>query len=120
MIDHIGLPVRDYKKSKQFYEKVLQPLGISLVKEVFEKYSGFGKDGKPEFWIEEGVPLNRLHVAFLAKDRKTVDLFYQNALKIGGKDNGAPGPRPQYHENYYGAFILDPDGYNIEAVCHGK
>ena len=118
IIDHIGLPVRNYRKSKQFYLEVLKPLGYELIKE-FGNIGGFGKEGKAEFWIEEGIPHNRFHVAFIAKDHKTVDAFYETALKAGGKDNGAPGPRPQYHENYYGAFILDLDGYNIEAVCHG-
>lgn len=118
IIDHIGINVQDYQKSKQFYEKLLKPLGYELVMEVFGKYAGFGKDEKPEFWIGEGEPLKSLHVAFVAKDHKTVDAFYENGLKIGGKDNGAPGVRAHYHPNYYGAFIIDPDGYNIEAVCH--
>ncbi len=118
IIDHIGITVRDYQTSKEFYKKLLQPLEIELVMEVFEKYSGFGKDQKPEFWMGAGEPLKNVHIAFVANDRKTVDAFHANGLKIGGKDNGAPGVRAHYHPNYYGAFIIDPDGYNIEAVCH--
>ena len=126
MIDHIGFPVSDYAKSKAFYTKALAPLGYSLVMEVgadvtesHAPAAGFGAGGKPDFWIGgEGGLEKPLHVAILAKDRASVDAFHQAALAAGGKDNGAPGLRPHYHPNYYGAFVLDPDGHNIEAVCH--
>jgi catechol 2,3-dioxygenase-like lactoylglutathione lyase family enzyme len=80
--------------------------------------AGFGSQGKPYFWFGVGEDVARAHVAFAAKDRASVDAFYKAAMAAGGKDNGAPGLRPHYHENYYGAFVLDPDGHNIEAVCH--
>jgi catechol 2,3-dioxygenase-like lactoylglutathione lyase family enzyme len=124
MIDHIGFPVSDYATSKAFYEKALAPLGYTLVMEVRVNEmgapaAGFGIGGKPDFWIGgEGGVGNPLHVAILAKDRATVDAFHKAALAAGGRDNGAPGLRPQYHANYYAAFVLDPDGNNIEAVCH--
>ena len=126
MIDHIGFPVSDYARSKAFYDKALAPLGYTLVMEATAEQTesghpaaGFGKDGKPDFWIGgEGRLDKPLHVAIVAKDRAAVDAFYQAALVAGGKDNGAPGLRAHYHPNYYGAFILDPDGHNIEAVCH--
>ncbi len=124
MLDHVGIPIADYARSKAFYEKALVPLGYSLVMEVpqtgnGERAAGFGADGKPDFWIGSEGGLNRaVHIALLAKDRATVDAFYRAALAAGGKDNGAPGLRPLYHPNYYGAFVFDPDGHNIEAVCH--
>jgi len=124
MLDHVGFPITDYKRSKAFYEKALAPLGYSLVMEVPQTggghfAAGFGADGKPDFWIGDEGGLNRsLHVAITAKDRAAVDAFYRAAIAAGGKDNGAPGLRPQYHPNYYGAFVIDPDGHNIEAVCH--
>jgi len=124
MIDHIGFPVSDYGASKAFYEKALAPLGYGVVMEVgvneaHAPAAGFGANGKPDFWIGgEGNVGNPIHVAIVAKDRATVDAFHKAALAAGGKDNGAPGLRPHYHPNYYGAFVLDPDGHNIEAVCH--
>ena len=126
MIDHIGFPVSDYAKSKAFYTKALAPLGYALVMEVGAEMTesrapaaGFGAGGKPDFWIGgEGGLKKPLHVAILAKDRASVDAFHRAALAAGGKDNGGPGLRPHYHANYYGAFVLDPDGHNIEAVCH--
>jgi catechol 2,3-dioxygenase-like lactoylglutathione lyase family enzyme len=126
MIDHIGFPVSDYARSRSFYEKALAPLGYVLIMEFAETESGspacgFGKDGKPDFWIGgEGGLTGVLHVALAADDRATVDAFYRSALAAGGTDNGAPGLRPQYHPNYYGAFVLDPDGHNVEAVCHAR
>jgi catechol 2,3-dioxygenase-like lactoylglutathione lyase family enzyme len=119
MLDHVGLPVSDYARSKAFYERALAPLGITLLMEPVEKAAGFGKDGKPFFWLESlrGAVQN-VHVAFAADDRATVDAFHAAALEAGGTDNGAPGPREIYHPNYYGAYVLDPDGNNIEAVCH--
>lgn len=126
MIDHIGFPVSDYARSKSFYEKALAPLGYTLIMEVPGETNasgypaaGFGIDGKPDFWIGgEGKLEKPLHVAITANDRASVDAFYRAALAAGGKDNGPPGLRPQYHPNYYGAFVFDPDGHNIEAVCH--
>ena len=123
MFDHIGFPVSDYQRAKIFYGKALAPLGYSLVMEVTEAgghpAAGFGADGKPDFWIGGEGGLNRpMHVAILARDRATVDAFYKSAIEAGGRDNGAPGIRAHYHPNYYGAFVLDPDGHNVEAVCH--
>ncbi len=126
MIDHIGFPVSDYAKAKAFYEKTLAPLGYAMIMEVTAEQTesgaaacGFGKDGKPDFWIGgEGGLAGVVHVAIVAESRAAVDAFYQAALAAGGRDNGAPGLRPHYHPNYYGAFVLDPDGHNIEAVCH--
>ena len=123
MLDHIGFSVTDYSRSKAFYEQALAPLGYVLVMEVpqtgGERAAGFGADGKPDFWIgSEGRLNHSVHIALLAKDRATVDAFYRAALAAGGKDNGGPGVRPHYHAHYYGAFVFDPDGHNIEAVCH--
>jgi catechol 2,3-dioxygenase-like lactoylglutathione lyase family enzyme len=124
MLDHIGFPVSDYERAKAFYLKALAPLGYSLIMEVPQQENdapaaGFGADGKPDFWIGgEGGLDKPLHVAILAKDRATVDAFYEAALAAGGRDNGPPGIRARYHPSYYGAFVLDPDGHNIEAVCH--
>ena len=119
MIDHTGFGVSDYAASKAFYERALAPLGISLIMEVMEAAAGFGSGGKPIFWLEERrTPVTEVHVAFLAKDRATVDAFHAAGLEAGGKDNGAPGVRATYHPNYYGAYVLDPDGNNVEAVCH--
>jgi catechol 2,3-dioxygenase-like lactoylglutathione lyase family enzyme len=126
MIDHVGFSVADYERSKAFYLKALAPLGYGLLREYPGDRTesgfpaaGFGADRKPDFWIGgEGKLPKPLHVAIVAKDRATVDAFYRAALAAGGKDNGPPGLRPQYHPNYYGAFVLDPDGHNIEACCH--
>jgi len=124
MIDHVGFSVSDYARAKDFYAQALAPLGYTLVMEVTAEQAGqpgggFGRDGKPDFWISgEGRLEKPVHVAFAANDRGMVDAFYRAALAAGGKDNGPPGLRPQYHPNYYGAFVLDPDGHNIEAVCH--
>jgi len=118
IIDHIGLVVSDSEKSKEFYSKCLAPLGIKLVMEV-EGWAGFGKNDKPEFWFgEQGSTHTPMHIAFIAETRDQVKRFYGAALAAGGKDNGAPGLREEYHANYYGAFVFDPDGHNIEAVCH--
>jgi catechol 2,3-dioxygenase-like lactoylglutathione lyase family enzyme len=124
MIDHLGFSVSDYARARAFYEKALAPLGYVLVvettaQETGKPAAGFGADGKPDFWIgDEGKLEQPLHIAIVAEDRATVDAFYRAALAAGGRDNGPPGLRPQYHPNYYGAFVLDPDGHNIEAVCH--
>jgi catechol 2,3-dioxygenase-like lactoylglutathione lyase family enzyme len=126
MLDHVGFSVNDVAKSKAFYEKALAPLGITAVMEVTLAQSGgayegvgFGDGGKPYFWVGSGGKISpHMHVAFAARDRETVDAFHEAALAAGAKDNGGPGLRPHYHANYYGAFVLDPDGHNIEAVCH--
>ena len=125
MIDHTGINVSDFEKSKEFYTKALAPLGYQLLKEFdasvtgFISLAGFGIDGKPDFWIgQEEVNNPRIHVAFRAENREIVHSFYTAALAAGGRDNGTPGLRSHYHPDYYGAFVLDPDGHNIEAVCH--
>jgi len=125
MIDHTGLVVSDAGKGRSFYEAALAPLGYSVLMEIPKEHTGgrtvlgFGVAPKPDFWIVDGAPNEpRVHIAFRADNRKQVDDFYKAALAAGGRDNGAPGPRPHYHENYYGAFVLDPDGHNVEAVCH--
>jgi catechol 2,3-dioxygenase-like lactoylglutathione lyase family enzyme len=126
MIDHMGFAVSDYERGKAFYANALAPLGYTLIMEVDGENNasgypaaGFGIDGKPDFWIGgEGKLEKPLHVAILAKDRAAVDAFHRAALEAGGRDHGAPGLRPHYHPNYYAAFVLDPDGHNIEAVCH--
>ena len=118
MIDHAGVNVRDAGKSKAFYRAALAPLGYTLIMEGKE-YAGFGVPSKPDFWIGEGKPnVPPIHVAFRAETRAQVDAFHKAAIAAGGRDNGGPGLRPHYHANYYGAFVLDPDGHNIEAVCH--
>lgn len=126
MLDHIGINVSDLECSKTFYLATLAPLNYVLLKE-FEEAVGFGvaaghsksKDPGGDFWIAKGIPQNpRFHFAFCAGSRSAVDKFYKCALAAGGKDNGPPGLRKHYHKHYYAAFIFDPDGYNIEAVCH--
>lgn len=123
MIDHLGIAVSDYNRAKSFFMSALAPLGYAVIMEVGAEHGGpalgLGADGKPDFWIGESKdPISPLHLAFSAKDRPSVNAFHRAALAAGGKDNGAPGIRAHYHPNYYGAFILDPDGNNIEAVCH--
>jgi len=118
VIDHLGLTVSDYAASRDFYAAALAPLGYSLMMEPAPGVGGFGRN-KPEFWIAAGhAPQTGVHVAFAAADRAAVDAFYAAALTAGGRDNGAPGPRPMYHEHYYGAYVFDLDGNNAEAVCH--
>jgi catechol 2,3-dioxygenase-like lactoylglutathione lyase family enzyme len=119
MIDHTGIVVSDLKKSRKFYEQALAPLGYAMLFEVpGDVGMGFGEPPKPDFWIGRGTPTVNQHIAFRANSRAVVDAFYRAALAAGGTDNGAPGARPHYHANYYGAFVLDLDGHNIEAVCH--
>ena len=125
MIDHLGFSVSDYERAKAFYSQALAPLEYSLVMEVTQEQSGdfpaagFGADGKPDFWIGGEGGLNKpVHVAITARSRAAVDAFYEAALAAGARDNGPPGIRAHYHPNYYGAFVLDHDGHNIEAVCH--
>jgi len=123
MLDHIGIGVSDFDRSRQFYLHALSGLDVAIVMEVTAEQTGgapscgFGANNKPTFWISPG-PVARTHVAFTAQSRRDVDSFYKMALAAGGRDNGAPGLRPHYHANYYAAFVLDPDGHNIEAVCH--
>ena len=118
MIDHLGLPVSDLAKSRAFYEAALLPLGFRLLFEHPISGLGFGRAPMPSFFIRKGQPVTGLHLAFSAPDREAVDAFHRAALAAGGRDNGAPRPRPEYHRGYYGAFVLDPDGHNVEAVCH--
>lgn len=125
MIDHTGLNVSDFARSKAFYTAALAPLGYACLMEVPAELTGqgdaagFGEPPKPDFWIAHGTPNHPpIHIAFRAANRATVDAFYAAALAAGGTDNGPPGLRPHYHPDYYGAFVRDPDGHNIEAVCH--
>jgi catechol 2,3-dioxygenase-like lactoylglutathione lyase family enzyme len=124
MLDHIGFAVTDYERSLAFYKKALEPLGFELVVKLSPEtaagnaHAGFGRGQRAQFWISTGEGLRgRLHVAFEAGSRGQVDAFHAAALRAGAIDNGKPGLRPQYHRDYYGAFVLDPDGHNIEAVC---
>jgi catechol 2,3-dioxygenase-like lactoylglutathione lyase family enzyme len=118
MFDHIGFRVRDMEASRRFYLAALAPLGVGVAME--GPYGvGLGRGGKPSLWLSQGAPpVSPLHIAFAARTRAEVDAFHAAALAAGGKNNGAPGLRPHYHPNYYGAFAIDPDGHNIEAVCH--
>jgi catechol 2,3-dioxygenase-like lactoylglutathione lyase family enzyme len=126
-LDHIGINVSDYERSRAFYARALEPLGITLIME-FGKAAGFGRNKKPDFWIGQGTtsfqkpedvaPITPVHVCFVAKSRADVDAFHAAALAAGGKDFGGPGLRAEYHPNYYGAFVIDPDGHNVEAVIH--
>ena len=125
MLDHVGFAVVDFDRSKSFFMAALAPLSITLLAEVTaeqtgrDAHAGFGAGGKAFFWIGDGAaPAGATHVAFVAQSRADVDAFYHAALSAGGKDNGPPGLRSHYHPNYYGAFVHDPDGNNIEAVCH--
>ena len=123
-LDHIGIKVTDYKASKQFYLKALAPLGYKLDKEYEVGPDIFAcglsePSEKPDFWLSTGEqPTTGLHLAFTASSKAAVGKFHEEALKAGAKDNGAPGMRPQYHPMYYGAFVLDSHGNNIEAVTH--
>lgn len=134
MIDHRGITARDFEASKRFYDAALAALGISAQMEVTADQTGgyrgvgYGQGGKPSFWLgndhrgvlrtDGGDAGSGLHIAFVAESRAAVDAFYAVAIAHGGRDNGAPGIRAHYHPNYYGAFVFDPDGVNVEAVCH--
>lgn len=125
MIDHTGVAVSDFERSKAFYLAALAPIGYAMLMEFpasvtgTTDVAGFGVPLKPDFWISRGNPNKPpIHVAFRVPTRDLVDAFYKAAMAAGGLDNGQPGLRPHYHPNYYGAFVLDPDGHNIEAVCH--
>ena len=125
MIDHIGLCVADYARAKAFYTAALAPLGVTLVLEFPAEATeagfaaaGFGRDGKPDLWIDgAGRTTPPLHIAITARTRAEVDAFHKAAIDAGATDNGAPGPRPHYHPDYYAAFVHDIDGHNLEAVC---
>lgn len=120
IIDHVGLTISDYNQSVEFYTKALAPLDIELIAND-QGWAGFGKNknGKADFWlgIDDNVQ-NPMHIAFVAESREKVNQFYSAAIAAGAIDNGKPGLREIYHSNYYGAFVIDPDGHNIEAVCH--
>jgi catechol 2,3-dioxygenase-like lactoylglutathione lyase family enzyme len=118
MFDHLGIGVSNLRESKSFYVKALQPLGVTVAME--GPYGvGLGRKGKPSLWLSESSDKPaHLHIAFAAQTRAEVDAFHAAALAAGAKDNGPPGLRPHYHANYYGAFVISPDGHNIEAVCH--
>jgi catechol 2,3-dioxygenase-like lactoylglutathione lyase family enzyme len=119
VLDHVGLRVRDVAASRRFYEAALAPLGFVVVMEVpGVPGAGFGLQGKPSFWIHPGQVSGPLHVAFHAADRRRVDDFFAAALAADGTDNGPPGVRSHYHPSYYAAFVIDPDGNNVETVCH--
>jgi catechol 2,3-dioxygenase-like lactoylglutathione lyase family enzyme len=118
MLDHISIGVSDMEQSKRFYDLALLPLGIERLYAEGDTAAGYGIKPKAFFWIgQRNARQTSVHIAFAAPDRVTVDRFYQAALAAGALDNGPPGIRPHYHPNYYGAFVLDPDGHNIEAVC---
>jgi catechol 2,3-dioxygenase-like lactoylglutathione lyase family enzyme len=127
-LDHVNLTVSDYARARAFYEKALAPLGITKIMEAGEA-CGFGRDGKPDFWVGGGPAsyqkaehlklITPTHIAFSARTREQVDAFYKAAIAAGAKDFGGPGLRPEYHPKYYGAFVLDPDGNDVEAVYHG-
>lgn len=128
MLDHLGFSVSDYTASRDFYRQALAPLGYGVVMEVTREMSGgyegcgFGPPGRPQFWVGHGgggdAHAGGMHIAFVAKSRAEVDAFHAAAIAAGGQDNGAPGLRPHYHPDYYGAFVIDINGQNIEAVCH--
>jgi len=125
MIDHLGISVREHAKSKAFYTKALAPLNIGVIMEVSKAesgapsdYTGFGNNQKPFFWIGEGPVASGMHLCFTADTRAQVDAFYAAAIEAGARDNGKPGLRAHYHPNYYGAFVIDLNGVNLEAVCH--
>ena len=118
IFDHIGFNVGDFARSKAFFLAALKPLGIVTVMEG-EGWAMLGRPGKGQFWIGSfGAPPGGIHLAFAADNRAQVRQFYDAAIAAGGKDNGPPGIREQYHPNYYGAFVIAPDGHNVEAVCH--
>ena len=121
MIDHVGIRVSDFARSRAFYESALKPLGYTMVfSNDREQYAGFAGPDRERIWIGRGEPQSGVHIAILAPDRATVGRFREAAINAGGRDNGAAGLRSQYSPTYYGAFVLDPDGHNIEAVCFDK
>ena len=125
MLDHVGFAITDLEKARTFYDAALAPLGIEVLMTVTPEMTGkgtvlgYGKGQHPFFWVGDGERAGEgTHIAFAASTRAEVDAFYEAAMAAGGRDNGGPGLRPHYHPNYYAAFVYDPDGMNIEAVCH--
>lgn len=122
-LDHFGIKTTDFAATKAFYDTVLAPLGITAIMVMEQPEfsgAGYGRDGKPDFWVSTGeAPTSPVHIAFAARSSDEVDAFYDAAMAAGASDNGAPGLRPLYHPNYYGAFVIGPDGHNVEAVFHG-
>ena len=128
MLDHVGFAVSNIARSRAFYEAALEPIGLSLMMEIPAEQNaqggggtalGFGTPENPFFWIADNQRVGEgTHIAFRVESRALVDVFYQAAIEAGGRDNGAPGLRTRYHPNYYAAFVFDPDGFNVEAVCH--
>ncbi|AOY01620.1 VOC family protein [Jeongeupia sp. USM3] len=125
MIDHVGITVSNFEQSKSFYASALSPIGYVLLMDLpkavsgSKDFAGFGALPKPDFWIGgNAADIQPVHVAFSAPDRAQVRAFYAAAIAAGGRDNGAPGIRAHYHPDYYSAFVLDPDGHNVEVVCH--
>ena len=117
MLDHVTLSVSDFRKSRAFYDQALGPLGVGRLHDDGDQAAGYGQAGKAFFWIaQQDRPATQAHVAFAAPSQDAVRAFHAAAITHGGRDNGGPGPRPQYHESYFAAFVLDPDGNNIEAV----
>jgi catechol 2,3-dioxygenase-like lactoylglutathione lyase family enzyme len=131
MLDHTSISVKDYQKSLEFYDQTLKALGYERlmtidIPEYSVKSAGYGSDNKASFWIspygldsEEVGKAKGVHIAFMAKSAEAVSNWYDLCLKLGAKDNGAPGPRAHYHPGYFGAFVVDPNGWRIEAVFHG-
>ena len=118
MFDHLGFAVRDLGKTRAFYTAALAPLGLGVQWDEAPGVVAFGAPGRPQLWFaQKGEGPTGVHIALAAASRAQVDAFHAAALAAGGKDNGAPGLRPHYHPNYYGAFVFDPDGHNLEAVC---
>jgi len=119
MFDHLGLSVRDLSKTRAFYTAALAPLGLGVQWDKMAGVVAFGAPGRPRLWFaqKDDGPTG-VHIALAAASRAQVDAFHAAAIAAGGRDNGAPGLRPHYHPNYYGAFVIDPDGHNLEAVCH--
>jgi catechol 2,3-dioxygenase-like lactoylglutathione lyase family enzyme len=118
MIDHVSVEVADYERSKAFYADALRPLGYEFLLEPARQVGGFGAQGKPDFWLVGGGGSATMHIAFVSPERAAVDAFHAAALAAGATDNGQPGLRAHYHEHYYAAYVRDPDGNNVEAVCH--
>jgi catechol 2,3-dioxygenase-like lactoylglutathione lyase family enzyme len=118
MLDHVTISISDFERAKAFYDATLKPLDIERLYGGADDFAGYGSNNRAFFWIGlRNTVRTGVHVAFAAQDRAVVDAFYAAGLAAGGRDNGAPGLRPQYHANYYAAFVFDPDGHNIEAVC---
>jgi catechol 2,3-dioxygenase-like lactoylglutathione lyase family enzyme len=121
VVDHLGVGVRNFDESVEFYERALEPLGLERVAFIDsdDRSAAFGVRGRDDFWIHEGRPAGRMHVAFEAESQAAVDAFHAAAVEAGARDNGEPGLRPQYSATYYAAYVIDPNGNNIEAVHHG-